>query len=237
MRLKGKKILIVGLARTGTALARYLYLKGAKVTVTDLKTKTELQSVLKPLSLYKGIQYKLGGHPLKVFLTSDLIIVSPGAPTNLTPLERAQSKHIPVMSELEFSARLITQPIIAVTGTNGKTTTTMMIGQMLRNADKSAFVGGNIGNPLINAVASKEKYQAIVAEVSSFQLELASQFHPKIAMILNLAIDHLDRHENMEKYAAFKARIFQNQKAADTLILNGNDPHFKNFQKDAPSRV
>ena len=237
MRLKGKKILIVGLARTGTAVARYLHPKGAKITVTDLKTKTELQSVLKPLSLYKGIQYKLGGHPLKVFLTSDLIIVSPGAPTNLAPLERAQSKHIPVMSELEFSARLITQPIIAVTGTNGKTTTTMMIGQMLRNADKSAFVGGNIGNPLINAAASREKYQAVVAEVSSFQLELASQFHPKIAMILNLAIDHLDRHENMEKYAAFKARIFQNQKAADTLILNGNDPHLKGFQKDAPSRV
>ena len=145
MQLKGKKVLIVGVARTGVAVAKFLVSRGALVTITDLKTKTELKDKLALLSHLKKIKYDLGRHSIRLFSNSDFIIVSPGVPSRIQPIEKAISKKVPVMSELEFAYQFIKQPIIAVTGTNGKTTTTMMIGQMLKNAKKSAFVGGNIG--------------------------------------------------------------------------------------------
>jgi len=237
MRLKDKKVLIVGVARTGIAVAKFLVARGAKVTITDLKTKLELKAELKSLSALKKIKYELGRHSIKQFVGADLIIVSPGVPSTILQIERALEKNVPVMSELEFTFHFINVPIIAVTGTNGKTTTTMIIGQMLKNANKSVFVGGNIGNALVNVLMTKEKFQYVVAEVSSFQLEFIKEFSPKIAVVLNLSPDHLDRHGNMDVYRTLKGRIFENQKIADSLILNDNDPLVKSYSENAQPRI
>lgn len=237
LQLKNKKICVVGLARTGVAVARFLSEKGAKVTVTDMKTKTQLAEFLKPLSAYKKIKYELGRHPFQLFLSSDLIVVSPGVPIHIPPLSKAREQKVSALSELEFASRFIKQPMVAITGTNGKTTTTMIVGQLLKNAKKSVFVGGNIGNALTHVLLSKEKYQYVVSEVSSFQLELIEKFHPKVAVILNLTPDHLDRHQTMEHYKAIKGRIFENQTYTDTLILNANDPLLQSYSQQAKSQI
>jgi len=237
LRLKGKKVLVVGLARTGVSVAQLLSQRGAVVFVTDLRNKTELYGPLKVLSKYKRIKYDLGRHTQKGFLSVDLIVVSPGVPSNSPHLEKARKKGVEIMSELEFAFNLISQPIIAVTGTNGKTTTTMMIGNMFKHAKKNVFVGGNIGNPLTNVLLSREKYQYIIAEVSSFQLEIIKNFQAKVAVVLNISSDHLDRHETMDQYRTIKSRIFQNQKKTDLLILNANDPLVTTFGDEAKSKV
>src|SRR3989338_4215798 len=237
MILKNKKIVIIGLARSGVAVAQFATQRGAKVTITDLKAKSELQPYLKLLAPYKKIKYELGRHPLKTLLAADLFVVSPGVPLTNPLIEQAVKKNKKIMSELEFAFQFITVPLIALTGTNGKTTATMMIGEMLKNAKKKVFVGGNIGNALTNMLLSKEKVQVAVAEVSSFQLELISHFQPKVALILNLTPDHLDRHGSMENYRKIKGRIFQNQKPADTLILNADDEWVKTYASETKSRT
>ena len=237
MILKNKKVVIIGLARSGVAVAQFATQRGAKVTVTDLKTKAELQSYLKLLAPYKKIKYELGRHPLKTLLAADLFVVSPGVPLTNPLIEQAVKKNKKIMSELEFAFQFITVPIIAVTGTNGKTTTTMMIGEMLKNAKKKVFVGGNIGNALTNMLLSKEKVQVAVAEVSSFQLEHIESFQPKVALILNVTPDHLDRHGSMENYRKVKGRIFQNQRATYVLILNADDELVKTYALESKSRV
>ncbi|MBI2646046.1 MAG: UDP-N-acetylmuramoyl-L-alanine--D-glutamate ligase [Deltaproteobacteria bacterium] len=237
MILKNKKVVIIGLARSGVAVAQFATQRGAKVTVTDLKTKAELQSYLKLLAPYKKIKYELGRHPLKTLLAADLFVVSPGVPLTNPLIEQAVKKNKKIMSEIEFAFQFITVPIIAVTGTNGKTTTTMMIGEMLKNAKKKVFVGGNIGNALTNMLLSKEKYQVAVAEVSSFQLEHVSSFQPKVALILNVTPDHLDRHGSMENYRKVKGRIFQNQRATDALILNADDELVKTYALESKSHA
>jgi len=237
MQLKNKRVLIVGFARTGVSLAKYVAGRGAKVTITDLKSRKQLEKNLKALGSLKKITYELGRHPVKTFLNSDMVIMSPGVPLNLPPLEKALNKKIPVMSELEFTCRIVKQPIIAITGTNGKTTTTMMIGHMLKRAKKSAFVGGNIGNALVNVLLSKEKYKYVVAEVSSFQLELIQKFNAKIAAILNISPDHMDRHSDWETYQKIKSRIFETQKATDYLILNDDDGWLRGHAQKAKSRI
>ena len=237
MILKNKKGVVIGLARSGVAVAQFASLRGAKVTVTDLKPKSELQSSLKLLAPYKKIKYELGRHPLKTLLVADFFVVSPGVPLTNPLIEQALKKNKKVMSEIEFAFQFISVPLVAVTGTNGKTTTTMMIGEMLKNTKKSVFVGGNIGNALTNMLLSKEKYQIAVAEVSSFQLEHVEHFQPKIALILNLTPDHLDRHGSMENYRKIKGRIFQNQRATDVLILNADDDLVKTYAAETRSKV
>lgn len=237
MQLKEKKILVVGLARTGVAVSKFAMERGALVTVTDMKTKTELEASLKQLAGYKKIKYELGNHSIKTFLSHDLIIVSPGVPLTIEPLVEAKNKNKEILSELEFAFRFIRIPIAAITGTNGKTTTTMILGQMFKNAGKEAFVGGNVGNALSNLLLSREKYQYVVCEVSSFQLETIKKFKPRVSVILNLTPDHLDRHGSMEAYKAFKGRIFENQTSEDTLILNGDDPLLQSFALLAKSKV
>ncbi len=237
MQLKGKKVVVVGLARSGVAVAQFLVQRGAKVTVTDLKSKADLQSYVKLLEPYKKIKFELGRHPIKVLLASDYFIVSPGVPVNSPLLEHARKKQIKIMSEIELAFQFIKEPIIAVTGTNGKTTTTMMVGQMLQNAKKKVFVGGNIGNALINRCLTKESFDYVVAEVSSFQLETISQFNSKIAAILNLTTDHLDRHGTMEEYRKMKGRLFMNQKSSDYLILNAEDSQVASYANETKSTV
>ncbi len=212
---------VVGLARTGLAVAKLLWTKGAKVTVTDSRTEAEVFQYLNELP--PQVDVRLGGHPPEVFTAADTIITSPGVPFNIPPILQAQEAGVRVISELELAYRLTNVPIIAITGTNGKTTTTTLIGNLLNKAGKQVFVGGNIGVPLAEEVLSASKRDFWVAEVSSFQLEGISLFRPSIAVLLNISPDHLDRYASFDDYVAAKAKLFVNQTPQDTAIINADD--------------
>ena len=222
--LSDQRVVVVGLARTGLALAEFLLNQGAKVIGTDIMSAGALDKQVQELA-ERGVVLELGGHRDETFLEADLIVVSPGVPADIEPLKKAAARGVPITGELEFAARFVTVPLIAVTGTNGKSTTTSLIGEILRAAGRKVFVGGNIGNPLINLAKSREKIELAVVEVSSFQLEGAISFHPQIAIHLNLSPDHLDRHKGFKAYAEAKARIFACQEPEDTAILNADDNH------------
>ncbi len=223
MELRGKKILVVGLARTGLAVVRFLAGRGAKIKVSEAKPAGEVAEARRDLANIP-IALELGGHTVPFFLDADLIVVSPGVPMDLEPLAAARKRGIPVLSEIEVAAGFLKRPLIAVTGTNGKTTTTTLIGEMLRAAGKKAFVGGNIGNPLIEFVADSQKQDLAVAEISSFQLEGIQTFRPHIAVLLNISEDHLDRYPEYREYIAAKRNIFRNQGKQDYAVLNADDP-------------
>ena len=196
MELKNKKILVVGLARTGAAVARFLTECGARVTVSDSKGREALSPFLSTLSALE-IAYELGGHGDETFLAADLIVVSPGVPMDIAPLTLARNQGIPVISEIELAYEFIDAPIAAITGTNGKTTTTTLVGEIFRKCGFRTFVGGNIGNPLIDLVISGERTERVVAEISSFQLEGIVRFRPRVAVLLNITEDHLDRYSQL----------------------------------------
>ena len=223
MNLSGKNILVVGLARTGVAVARFLTKHGANVTVTDMRRGEALEPFL---SMLEGlpINLELGYHEPQSFLSAEIIVVSPGVPMDIMPLQmsRKQGRHI--ISEIELASLFIEVPIIAITGTNGKTTTTTLIGEICRKAGFATFVGGNIGNPLIELVDKNEKVERVVVELSSFQLEAIEGFCPKVAVLLNITEDHLDRYSSYQSYIDAKIRIFKNQTGADYAVLNLDDP-------------
>ncbi|MCM2359177.1 MAG: UDP-N-acetylmuramoyl-L-alanine--D-glutamate ligase [Geobacteraceae bacterium] len=223
MELMNKKILVVGLARTGVAVARFLAEQGAEVTVTDMKEHGELASELAKLEGLP-INYQLGGNDKHTFLMADLIVVSPGVPMEIKPLQLARAQRRSVISEIELAALHITAPIVAITGTNGKTTTTTLTGELFRACGFATFVGGNIGNPLIELVATGAAVERVVVELSSFQLEGIQQFRPRVAVLLNITEDHLDRYATFQDYIDAKVRIFENQTAEDFAILNMDDP-------------
>jgi UDP-N-acetylmuramoylalanine--D-glutamate ligase len=236
MELKGKKVLVVGLARTGKAAVRFLAGRGAKIMVSETKSAAETAAARRDLASIP-ITWELGGHTLPFFLGADLIILSPGVPTNLAPFAAAREKGIPVVSEVELAARFLNVPLVAVTGTNGKTTTTTLIGEMLRAAGKEVFVGGNIGNPLIEFVADSRKADFVVAEISSFQLEGIETFRPHVAVLLNITEDHLDRYADYGEYIEVKRRIFRNQGKEDYAVLNADDPLVSPMDGKTASRV
>jgi len=223
MNFEHKKILIVGLGRTGMALARFFKKRGAAVTVTDRSAGDRLRENIQMLQ-QMGIRQELGGHRTETFEAADLIVISPGVPHTIEPIMRAKARGVPVMGEVELAARFIEEPIIAVTGTNGKTTTTALLGEIFNTAGVRAFVGGNIGNPLIDYTEWAPKAEFVVAEISSFQLDTIDTFRPKVAVLLNITSDHLDRYPDFKAYTAAKARIFKNQRAEDLAVLNGSDP-------------
>ena len=223
MRLKDKNILVVGLGRTGLATARFLHQQGARVLVSDTADENKIGDSVRVLR-EMGITLELGPHHITSFQNAHGIVVSPGVPHTIGPILEAKSRDIPVMGEVELASRFIREPIIAVTGTNGKTTTTELLGQMLKNSGIRAFVGGNIGNPLIEYVESGQKRQIVVAEISSFQLDTIDSFHPHISVLLNITADHLDRYPDFEAYADSKIRVFSNQQPDDIAVLNGSDP-------------
>ncbi|MBP1717727.1 MAG: murD [Deltaproteobacteria bacterium] len=223
MDLKGKKVLVVGLARTGVATVQFLAKRGARVKASDAKTAAELAPFLGPVQGLP-LEWELGGHTVPFFSDVDLIVMSPGVPLNLPPVAKAQARGIPVISEVELAFRFLRRPLIAITGTNGKTTTTTLIGEMLKGSGKKVFLGGNIGNPLISYVEGPQDDDWVVAEISSFQLEGVSEFRPKISVLLNLTEDHLDRYETFGEYIAAKERIFAKQKKEDYALLNADDP-------------
>ena len=236
MNLKGKRILVVGLARTGVATARFLVGKKASVKVSEMKPPGELQSVREALQGLP-VEWEMGGHTLRFFLEAELIVVSPGVPMNIGPLEQAREEGIPVIGEIELASWFLKRPMIAITGTNGKTTTTTLVGKMLQASGESAFVGGNIGNPLINFVAGPQKEKWAVVEVSSFQLEGIEKFRPSVAVLLNITEDHLDRYPSFHDYGEAKGKIFQNQGKKDYAVLNADEPLTFQFAHRVESQV
>jgi UDP-N-acetylmuramoylalanine--D-glutamate ligase len=236
MELKDKKILIVGLARTGASVARFLAERGAVVTVTDMKEETDLAPFLEKLSDLE-IRFELGRHDDQTFLSSDMIVVSPGVPMDIPPLSLARKRGRMIISEIELAGGFIDAPIVAITGTNGKTTTTTLAGEIFRGSGYKAFVGGNIGNPLIDLVTSGEAVDFVVAEISSFQLEGIHKFRPRVAVLLNVTEDHLDRYATYQEYIDAKARIFENQTSEDFAVLNMDDPIVSSYAGTVKSRV
>lgn len=220
--LKGKRIVVVGMATTGRAAAEFLARRGAAVVVSEQKTEAEVGTAPRRLRTL-GVEVELGGHVTQTFLNGDLIVLSPGVDPAIPPLAAAREQGIPIVSEVELASWFLSSPLIAVTGTNGKTTTTALIGHILAQWGKRVFVGGNIGTPLTEYLLRGEKAEYIVAEISSFQLEGVSSFRPWIALLLNLGEDHLDRHPTLSSYAAVKARIFLNQGPDDWAVVNADD--------------
>jgi UDP-N-acetylmuramoylalanine--D-glutamate ligase len=222
MELKGKKVLVVGLGKSGLAAALFLRHRGAQVTVSDIRSAEALAKDI-PALLDEGIMVETGGHGLLTFRRQDLIVVSPGVPLNTPELAQVRSFGLPVIGELELAARFLKGRILAVTGSNGKTTTTALVGEILQKAGIPTLVGGNIGVPVVGLIEQSTDETWSVLEVSSFQLESTDRFHPSIAVILNITPDHLDRHGSFENYAQAKERIFAAQDANDCLVLNADN--------------
>jgi UDP-N-acetylmuramoylalanine--D-glutamate ligase len=222
MELKGKKVLVVGLGKSGLAAALFLRHKGAQVTVSDIRSAESLAKEI-PALLDEGIMVEAGGHGLLTFRRQDLIVVSPGVPLNTPELVQARNFGRPVIGELELAARFLKGKILAITGSNGKTTTTALAGEILKEAGYPTLVAGNIGVPVVGVIEESTDDTWSVLEVSSFQLESTEDFHPRIAVILNITPDHLDRHGTFENYALAKERIFAVEDTNDSVVLNADN--------------
>jgi len=236
MQVAGKNILVVGLARSGVAAAEFLAVRGARVTVNDAKPESELKEAAALRT--KGIEVVGGSHPHALFEKSDLIVVSPGVPLALEPFKLARAAGVPIIGEVELAARFLRGKLVGITGSNGKTTTTTLVGELLKDAGLFTQVGGNIGTALISLVETSRDDGFTVVELSSFQLEAVEQLHVNVALLLNITPDHLDRYDSMEDYAAAKANIFRNQSSQDVAVLNAdNDWAMREGEKSAARRV
>jgi UDP-N-acetylmuramoylalanine--D-glutamate ligase len=223
MDLNNKRVLVVGLGKSGVASALFLKARGALVTVSDTKAPDQLDEEI-PCLLDHGIAVETGGHGERTFQGQDLIVVSPGVPVSTPSLVQARALGELVIGEIELAARFLPGPVVAITGSNGKTTTTTLVGEILAAGGLQAVVGGNIGTPAISLVGQATRETLVVLEVSSFQLETIQTFRPKIAVVLNITPDHLDRHHTLAAYVDAKARIFENQQPDDFAVLNKDDP-------------
>ena len=223
MELNGKRVLVVGLGKSGVASALFLKAYGARVTVSDTKSGDDLRNEI-PVLLDHGITVETGGHGERTFQGQDLIVVSPGVPIDAPPLAQARSLGESVIGEIELAAQFLPGPIIAITGSNGKTTTTTLTGEIMAAGGFPTLVGGNIGTPAISLAERATRDSVIVLEVSSFQLETIQTFRPKVSVVLNVTPDHLDRHRTFDAYVNAKARIFENQRGDDFTGLNADDP-------------
>ncbi|HTH54303.1 MAG TPA: UDP-N-acetylmuramoyl-L-alanine--D-glutamate ligase [Edaphobacter sp.] len=222
MELKNKRVLVVGLGKSGIAAAMFLRRQGARVTVSDARSATVLAEEI-PALLDAGVMVESGGHGLLTFRRQDLIVISPGVPLDTPEVKQVIGYGVPVIGELELASRFLKGRIVAITGSNGKTTTTTLIGKILAEGGLPTLVGGNIGTPVIDLIPKNAEDTVNVLEVSSFQLETIEEFHPWISVVLNITPDHLDRHGSFENYAAMKARVTERQEAGDFLILNAED--------------
>ncbi len=222
MELKNKRVLVVGLGKSGLSAAMFLRAQGARVTVSDTRSAVALAKEI-PALLEAGIMVESGGHGLLTFRRQDLIVVSPGVPMDTPEVQQTKSFGMPVIGEVELASRFLQGQIVAITGSNGKTTTTRLLGKIFSDAGLPTLVGGNIGLPVIDLVEKSTPGTTSVLEVSSFQLETIEDFHPHIAVVLNITPDHLDRHGSFENYAAAKTRITERQGAEDFLVLNAED--------------
>jgi len=220
----GMRIGVIGLGVTGRAVVRYCLGLGAEVLVSDSRQTDRLLAEDGKLLKEHGVQWEAGGHTLEFLQRADLVVASPGIPQNHPVIAALDSLGIPVVGELAISAPSLDMEVVAVTGTNGKTTVTALIGKILEMAGKEVFIGGNIGTPLVEYLHEGGQAQVMVLEVSSFQLLMAGRFAPDVAVLLNITPDHLDRHGSLQEYAEAKMKIFANQTQADTAIISGDDP-------------
>jgi UDP-N-acetylmuramoylalanine--D-glutamate ligase len=230
--VRGRRVVVVGAARSGIAAAELAARKGARVTLTEVRDTFDAADRLKA----QGIELELGGHTAQTLATADLIVTSPGVPTEQSVFDAARGKGVETIGELEFAWRFVQGQLIAITGTKGKSTTTTLIGRMLEAVGRKTLVGGNIGTPLSAQVDQSTPDTIHVVETSSFQLETTTTFHPWIAVWLNFAADHLDRHPSVEAYAAAKARIFANQNQTDWAVLNADDREVIRQARGTPAR-
>ena len=218
--MKDKRVTVAGAARSGLAAAELLVRRGARVTLSDLRSEVPEAGALKRL----GVRLELGGHQPQTFMDAELVVLSPGVPPETPVIQAARDRGVPVIAEIELASRWLQGRLIAITGTKGKSTTTALTGRMLEAAGLKVTVGGNIGAPLSAQVVDSTPDTFHVVETSSFQLEQIDTFHPWISVMLNLSPDHLDRHPTVDAYAAAKARIFENQDARDFAVINADDP-------------
>ncbi|HXG56724.1 MAG TPA: UDP-N-acetylmuramoyl-L-alanine--D-glutamate ligase [Vicinamibacterales bacterium] len=230
--VRGRRVTVVGAARSGVAAAELLVRRGASVTLTDTRSTIDEEHALRSA----GVRLALGGHEPAVFARADLIVLSPGVPSDLPEIQAARAAGIQVMGELEMASRWLRGRIVAITGTKGKSTTTTLTGRMLEAGGHHVLVGGNIGYALSAQVDESTANTIHVIEASSFQLESIEMFRPWIAVLLNFSPDHLDRHSTVEEYAAAKSRIFVNQTAADWAVLNADDESVGRMAAEAASR-
>lgn len=232
MELSGKNTMVVGLGESGLAVVRFLRARGARVRINDQRDAEALGAAATEAEML-GAELVLGGHPDGAFADLDLIVVSPGVPS-LAQLDEAERRGVPVVSEVELAARFIEAPIVAVTGTNGKSTVTTLIGEMCRHLGRPVFIGGNLGRPMIEAVGTDAgaKGGLVIVELSSFQLERVSQMKVHVAVLLNITPDHLDRYLSFDTYAAAKARVFERQTAEDFAVLPADAPDLRELIED-----
>ena len=223
------------MGRTGIATAAFLGLRGARVAVTDEKPREAWDERFARIAREKWLE--IGSYDAEILNGADMVIPSPGVPPDNDILAVAVRKKVPVMSEIELAYRFLKKPMIAVTGTNGKTTATSLLGEILAGAGKRVFVGGNIGNPLIEFAGTAQNEDFVVAEISSFQLQWVEKFHPFIAILLNVTCDHVDYHGSFEAYRSIKALIFANQNAADYAILNAEDAEQKSMAPHIGAKI
>jgi UDP-N-acetylmuramoylalanine--D-glutamate ligase len=236
MDLNNKRVLVVGLGKSGVASALFLKSRGARVTVSDSKPEAELRNEIL-LLLEHGITVETGGHGDRTFRGQDLIVVSPGVPVDAPQLVQARNLGEPVIGEIELAAQFLQGSIVAITGANGKTTTTALAGEIIAAGKFPTLVGGNIGTPAISFVDQARDATWTVLEVSSFQLETIVKFRPRIAVVLNITPDHLDRHKTFDNYVNAKARIFENQRADDFAVLNAEDSTAASLSSRARSQI
>lgn len=228
----GDKVLVIGAARSGLAGAEFLAKQGNQVVLTDMKQAVQVDNLTE-----LGVSFVWGEQPDVEAIKPDYIVMSPGVPLTIPPVKYAKEHGIPVIGELELAYRNCKAPFAAITGTNGKTTTTTLIGELMKKTGRQVFVGGNIGVPIITYADKLQEEDIVVAEVSSFQLETVESFCPHLALMINLTPDHLDRHGDMAGYLAAKARIFENQKESDYLVLNYDDEALRELAPQSRGKV
>lgn len=236
IELNGKRVLVLGLGRSGLASALFLKSRGAHVTVSDTKSEDQLRDQI-PALLDEGIAVEVGGHSARTLQNQDIVVVSPGVPIDAPAIVQAKNLGRPVIGEIELAYQFLGGLIVAITGSNGKTTTTTLVGEILKAGRLKTLVGGNIGTAAISLVAEATAPTAIVLEVSSFQLETICSFRPRVAVILNITPDHLDRHGTFAAYTDAKARIFENQTPEDFAVLNADDPTCVELARRTRSQV
>ncbi len=245
--LPGRSVTVVGAGRSGVAAARLLLAWGADVSLVDRKPESEWTTTVSDLQT-AGVRLSGGEQFDKGLESADLVVLSPGVPPTLRELDPVRRRGVSIVGEVEVASWAFSVPLIGVTGTNGKSTVTSLIGAIFRECGYTPFVGGNLGTPLAEAaltVSQRERsggdgtvpFHVIVAEVSSFQLETVDQFHPDVAVLLNVTPDHLDRHSSLTEYANTKARIFQNQTSADVAVLNADDPRVRGVRRSLRGRL
>ncbi len=237
MILKDKKVLLIGLAKTGVSTIKVLDSLGARIVVNDIKTSDKLNDILDELKELKNVEYILGYHPENID-DIELAIVSPGVPLDLPFIVKIKEKQIELIGEVELAYRLSKNPtFVGITGTNGKTTTTSLVGEIFNQSNKDTYIVGNIGNPVIDTIDKANENSFLITELSSFQLESIDEFRPKVSAILNFTEDHLNRHHTMEEYINAKCEIFKNQDKNDFCVLNHDDEDVLSISDKVKAKV